>query len=335
MLLNTKTEIFKYSLKEPNADIMIFKNSIINNNVITINTELKLEEYFLPTMYQSWTSRQSSYINFNIEQNYNIDIQNNDILYIFDTWGISSYYHLLIDHIIPLWITKNCIENYFAKKEESLGKPFYYRISNNNYNRELSTTKDIFKYFFNDIYSDTITGNFKYIVYGYCYTYRPYHGPNYIYKYYPNYQTIFDKFICKYKHETNLSEKDKYILIPERSTRNYDGIEDIYISLSKIYNVKKIDFGKYSIDEQIKICASSWAIIGCEGAAFANQIFMNKGSLLIVLCHEKDIDHIPFQSSIAKYMDHKFFPIIINNIFNKNHILENILNITNNFYNIK
>jgi len=31
-------------------------------------------------------------------------------LYIFDTWGIPSYYHLLIDHIIPLWITKNMIE---------------------------------------------------------------------------------------------------------------------------------------------------------------------------------------------------------------------------------
>ena len=40
---NKKTEIIKYSLEEPNANIMILKNSIINNNVITINTELKSE----------------------------------------------------------------------------------------------------------------------------------------------------------------------------------------------------------------------------------------------------------------------------------------------------
>ena len=47
-----------------------------------------------------------------VKDNQNIinDVDNNDIVYIFDTWGLSSYYHLLIDHIIPMWITKNIIE---------------------------------------------------------------------------------------------------------------------------------------------------------------------------------------------------------------------------------
>ena len=60
MSINKKTEIIKYSLKEPNANIMIFKNIIIHNNVITINTELKSEQQILPTMYQSWTNNQIS-----------------------------------------------------------------------------------------------------------------------------------------------------------------------------------------------------------------------------------------------------------------------------------
>ena len=328
---NEKSEIINYTLEEPTANIMILKNCKINNNIISINKKIS-HQLFLPTMYESWTSKQAPHIKFKIEENLKIDIDNNDILYIFDTWGISSYYHLLIDHIIPLWITKKKVENFFAEKKELIGKSMYFRVSNNNYHKELSTNKDIFKHFFKDIYTDTIKGEFKYIVYGYCYTYRPYHGPNFEYKYYPNYQIVFDKFITEFKQESNISEKDKYIIIPKRNTRNYNGIEDIYNKLHTIYNVKKIDFGKYSIDEQIKICASAWAIIGCEGAAFANQIFMNKGSLLITICHQNELDHIPFQSSIAKYMNHQFHTIPITNTSNKDYIIENIVYITKKFY---
>ena len=90
--MNKKTEIIKYNLTDPNADIMILENTYINNNIININNEC-YSKIFLPTMYESWTYKQIPHVKFNIEQNYNIDIQNNDILYIFDTWGISSYYH--------------------------------------------------------------------------------------------------------------------------------------------------------------------------------------------------------------------------------------------------
>lgn len=332
MIINKKTEIIKYSLKEPNANIMIFKNSIIHNNVITINTELKSEQQILPTMYQSWTNNQISHVKFNIDKNINIDMQNNDILYIFDTWGISSYYHLLIDHIIPLWITKKNIERFFSEKKEILGKASFYRVSNNNFSKELSSNKEIFKHFLKDTYTDTISGKFKYIVYGYCYTYRPYHGPNFVHRYYPNYQLVIDKFINEFKQESNISKENGYIIIPERNTRNYDGIQDIYNSLSKSYNVKKIDFGKFSISDQIKLCASAWAIIGCEGAAFANQIFMNKGALLITIINKQNSEPgggIEFQSSIAEYMNHKFHTITVTNTTNVNKLIDYIINIIN------
>ena len=329
--MNNKTEIIKYNLTDPNADIMILKNTYINNNIININNE-SYSKIFLPTMYKSWTYKQTPHINFNIKQNDNIDIENNDILYIFDTWGISSYYHLLIDHIIPLWITKNYIEELFLKKNLKIDNSYYYRVSNNNYNKELSTSNEIFKYFLKNNYKENINGKFKYIIYGYCFNHRPYQGPNYKISYYDNYQFLLDKFICEFKKESTLHKKEKYIIIPERSTRtNNIIIEDIYNSLNKIYNVLKIDFSKYSISEQIEICSSSWAMIGCEGVAFANQIFMKKGSQIIVLCNEKDIDHIPFQSTIAKYMNHYFHTITFSNNITKNYnIIEKILNILNN-----
>jgi hypothetical protein len=315
-------EIIKYSLDEPNVNIMIIKNSNITNNTITISNDIKTH-IFLPLMYKSWTLPQSSHINFKIDEHITRDINNNNILYIFDTWGISSYYHLLIDHIIPLWITKNMIENILLENNEIIGETSYLRISDNNYPHELSTCKDIFKFFLNNNYTDNITGEFKYIIYGYCYSYRPYHGANTI-TYYPKYQTMLDKFINKFRQKSIILEKDKYIIIPDRQTRNYNGIQDIYYLLKKKYNVKKIDFGKYSIEEQIKLCASAWAIIGCEGAAFANQIFMNNGSLVIILCDTCNLDHIYFQSSLAKYMNHTFHTIEITDQTNNINIIENI-----------
>ena len=61
---NTMSNIIKYSLNDPNADIMIIENGYINNNVISINEDMK-NKVFLPTMYQSWTLPQKSHITFN------------------------------------------------------------------------------------------------------------------------------------------------------------------------------------------------------------------------------------------------------------------------------
>jgi len=118
--------IEKLTLEKPSANIMIIKNARINNNNIYYNSN---DPIFLPTMYQSWTVPQRAHINFIEDKSIN-DIRSNNILYIFDTWGISSYYHLLIDHIIPLWITTKIIEQKLDINSQT--KISYYRVSNNN-----------------------------------------------------------------------------------------------------------------------------------------------------------------------------------------------------------
>ena len=320
------TNIIKYSLSNPNSSIMIIENGYINNNTISINPNI-VDKIFLPTMYQSWTTTQKSHIKFNTSNTDDINVKN-DILYIFDTWGISSYYHLLIDHIIPVWITKQYIEKYLLENNVHFENSQYLRISNNNYQDELSTSNDIFKYFLKDNYKDNICGKYKYIIYGYCYTYRPYHGGNILY--YENYQNIFNSFIEKYNH-INLTQTKKYIIIPDRENRNYNKIEDIYLSLCKNYNVMKVDFSKYQINEQINLCSCAYALIGCEGAAFTNQIFMNKKSLIISICPESEVNRNKFHSSIAKYMNHDFNTITFNDKSNINDIINNINFIIENY----
>ena len=240
--------------------------------------------------------------------------------------GISSYYHLLIDHIIPVWITKNIIEKHLNLNSQH--KSFFMRISNNKYKKELLNANDIFKYFLNDNYVETISGRFKYIIYGYAYTYRPYHGPVKI-DYLNNYQIMLDKFLntCLYK---NISDDIKYIIIPKRQTRNNNIINLIFLKLNTLFNIKYIDFSTYSIDEQIKLCSNAFAMIGLEGAAFANQIFMPKQSCVICICDENNLDHIPFQLKLSKYLNHDFNTITFNNNFYSiDDINNNIINIIN------
>lgn len=291
------SSINKYSLKEPDVDLMIIENGSIENNIITIDKK-NSAALFLPSMYESWTEDQKVYINFKIEENFSNNLNNNDILYIFDTFGISSYYHLLIDTIIPLWITKTIVQEYI---KTPITNSYFLQISNNNYKDELSNSNDIFKYFLKNSYTTNISGNFRYIVYGYSYRYRPFFGPTYDNRYFPKYKFMIDRFCDTFSKSDN--EKD-YILMPQRTTRSYEHIDKLYDDLSKTFNVKMLDFGDYSIEEQINMCSKAWAMIGCEGAAFANQIFMKKGSLIICLGGND-----AFQSPIASYIEHTFFHI--------------------------
>jgi hypothetical protein len=328
------TDIIKYSLCDPDVNIMIIENAYIHNNVISIDPDMK-KKIFLPTMYQSWTEKQVEHIKFNFEKTDDLTVKNS-ILYIFDTWGTSSYYHLLIDHIIPVWITKHHIEKYLFEKNITIDNTEYLRISNNNYTNQLSSSNDIFKYFLKDNYKESIFGKFKYIIYGYCFTYKPLHEAKVV-KYFLNYQNVFNLFINQYTHD-NVSQQTKYIIFPERQTRNYSGIEDIYKILSKKYKVIKIDFGKYTIDEQIKLCSSAYAIIGCEGAAFSNQIFMKKGSLIISICEKSKKDANNFHSSLAQYMNHNFNEILFDSTnilsINRLRIINRIIFIIDSYINL-
>lgn len=74
------SNIIKYSLNDPNANIMIIENGYINNNVISINEDMK-NKVFLPTMYQSWTEPQKSH-----EPDTNIVPVNNGIMTILQNY---------------------------------------------------------------------------------------------------------------------------------------------------------------------------------------------------------------------------------------------------------
>ena len=295
--------IEKYSLTEPNANIMIIENGIIKNNRILINNRNK-DKIFLPTMYKGWYLEQKNHITFNYTDTLNVDISNNNILYIFDTWGILSYYHLLIDHIIPVWITQHIIEEYLTNNNKIIGNSDFLRISNNNFPPELSTSNDIFKYFLKKNYKDKISGKYKYIIYGYCYNHRAC-NIEYNNRYYPKYQYILNKFINNFIKPDLQLIKEKYIIIPERITRTYENMDAIYEKLSSLYNIKKIDYSKLNINEQINITSSAWAMIGCEGAAFSNILFMKSESLIICLYNNDTI----FFDNLSKYCGHEMYSI--------------------------
>jgi Glycosyltransferase 61 len=317
-----KTKIINYTLNEPDNSIMIIENGIIDNNNIYVDNTDKI---FLPTMYKGWGSLQKSHINFITSNNEKI-INNNNVLYIFDTWGMSSYYHLLIDHIIPLWVTKKLMEEYFFKNKIKIDNSDFLRISNNDYNKELSISKDIFKYFIGKDFTENIKGEYKYIIYGYCYNYKPLNIIDYDYinqriyydiEYYPKYKYMLDLFISQYTPLSYISEK--YIIIAERLNRTYEHMDKIYNDLNKLYNVKMIDFSKYTVEEQIKLCMPAWAMIGCEGAAFANMIFMKENSLIISLDNSDKI----FFKQLSNYMDHRYYVIKYENT-EYNIIVDNI-----------
>lgn len=290
------SNIQKLSLKDPNVDLMIIENAYIKENKIDILKKNK-KDIFYPTMYKSWCNKINEYIIF--EEKDSIEpVDNNEILIIFDSFGLSSYYHLLIDTIIPVWITKKIVSNYL-----NLNTNYNYNflnISDKSRENKLKNANNIFKYFLNNNYTDYINNKYKYIIYGYCYDYRPYHGPFISLRYFPKYQFMFDAFYDTFS--LNENNKEKYIVIASRSTRSYRYMNTICDIVSKYYTTKIVDFSEYSIEEQIEISKNAWAIIGSEGAAFSNQIFMEKKSLLICIGETHK-----FHSSLSQYLEHDFY----------------------------
>jgi hypothetical protein len=302
------SKIIKLDLTNPDANLMIINHGEIQGNTISIDLNLK-NDIFLPSMYKPWIEPQMPYIHFNLVSIVDTQPQN-DILYIFDTWGTSSYYHLLIDHIIPVWITKQVVNQYLLKQNETIEKEHYLRISTNNYKTELPQANNIFKHFLGEHFTEKINGKFKYIVYGYCYNHRPFHGRKI--QYYPSYQEMINKFLLAFVN-TDLHcgleiKQEKYIILTKRDNRNVININILYERLCKEgYNVKLIDFSKHTIQEQIQICANAYAMIGSEGAAFTNQLFMQSGSLLISITN--DMSRNNFHTSLAQYLNHDFHSI--------------------------
>ena len=320
MSSSSKMSMIKYKIHSPESEVMILENCSIDNKTIYVNEEI-YSNRFLPTMWHGWDQPQPRHIRFKME-NTNTSEQddiksphNNDILYIFDTWGTSSYYHLLIDHFFPLWTTKKYIESFLSKQLKIIGTPHYYRVSNNDYHPELPTIKYIFQDIFKKPFVENIKGKFKYIVFGYFYNHRPFATPFQTVNelWYPTLQEDLNEFIVSQRNLKNEAFENKYILIPTRETRQFQGINTIFQMLKESYNVKLVDFGKYTFKEQIELCESAWALVGCEGAAFSNQIFMDKKSLVVCIVEDGCFDGTLFHSAVGRYMEHDFKTIYLTN----------------------
>jgi hypothetical protein len=265
------------------------------------------EKVFLPSMYKPWTRGQDRHITFLVKPGPIIG-EYKDTLYIFDTWGTSSYYHLLIDHIIPVHATKQIIESRYPDRD--FGNIHFLRISKNAYSTELTTAQDIFRHCLKTNFVESISGHFKYIVYGYGFSYRPYYGPYIPFQYYPNYQTILDRFVVETSNPVSTSES--YILVLKRTTRTWEHMESVSNLLSSKFPIRYIDFADYTFEQQIELCSGAYAMIGVEGAAFSNQVFIPKNSRLIILYFEHLRDSLNFHSTLAKYMNHQLSKIPIN-----------------------
>jgi hypothetical protein len=298
------TEISKIELANPDAKLMLIQHGYIQNNTLLLNKEKLL---FLPTMYCGWRKAQRPQVRFASLPSSAVECESfdDDILFLFDTWGTSSYYHLLVDHILPLWITTQVVYKYLEERNITVGKAHFVRVSKNNYNNELGETQSIFSHFLKTGFSESTPAlrKYKYIVYGYCYTYRPFKGQ--AVEYFANYQPFIDRF-CETFKTNELSTP--YILLCQRQTRNYVDVPGLetYL-LSQGYAVKRVDFSQHSIEEQIELCAHADIMIGSEGAAFANQLFLARGSLIVSIAEDPTRNY--FHSSLSQYLKHDFHSI--------------------------
>jgi Glycosyltransferase 61 len=292
---------------DPYAKVAVIKNGIINNGVIYLSKNASVE---LPTLYTPWwipKTIERTIMRFEKNPLQLIRHTNKaDVLYVFDTWGTTSYYHLLIDTIVPLWITKRSFD-----KSARLGEytSRYFRFSNNGCSNDLPTIYEIFHYFFGQGFMNHESGSYSHIVYGYFCTHIPYKGPYYEFRHSQVYQAELTEFINAFR----LTSNERYILVAKRIgvTRNYNEMDEVVSLLSKAYPIKYIDFSMLSIRQQIEICAGAYILLGMEGAAFANQIFLQGRSTIIVLWKDTDTMRLRFHSDLARYTGHTYFAIEI------------------------
>lgn len=292
-------------IEDTNETVAVIDGLTIDGTNLDLD-EANTEALLNASMYESWTEPKRKHFKLTHARKSPVArvAPNNRRLMIFDTWGTSSYYHLLIDHVIPLWMTREVVKSRLPefKKFENIS---YYRISDHGYPGELGTAQEIFEHFLGKPFRDHICGNFDSAVYGYLFRHRPYHGPNYPNRTFESYGSLlrdFRKSFC-----AQGTSKEKYILVPERLDRLQPFVSSFTESHANMFNFRFVDFSKMSISEQIETCSNAYAIFGAEGAAFANQVFLPDGSLCIPVCQEPDRFH--FHENLARYCGHDFIPI--------------------------
>jgi hypothetical protein len=296
-------EIYQFS--EPEAEIHVYSNALILNKRLYLPRSLRSKRK-LPTMYKGWFSRQATHLKYK----YFFLGKNNSplikkTLLIFDTWGTSSYYHLLIDHIIPLWITREWAKDNFTCSSQDFE---YFRISQNNYPREINAFNEIFSHFFDKPFLEEVQGKYEQVIYGYLYSYRPYHGPENELHGYLNYSEYLNKFRNTFLSSSK-SRSRNLILVPKRLDRDFKFVQDFVDRHAKDFNFQFVDFSKMSIQEQIRICNSARIMFGSEGAAFANIVFMPEKSLIMPVSNQ--LKRFNFHAPLASYLNFTFAPIVL------------------------
>lgn len=225
-------------------------------------------------------------------------------LMVFDTWGTSSYYHLLIDHIIPLWMTRKHLQitQGILLDEHNID---YYRISRNDYPTELDSAQQIFGHFMGRDFHENISGRYNEIICGYFYNLRPYLGPHKPDIRYDYYRTLLDGFRREFRKVTQA--KNSTILVPARDTRTSSFVDAFVQKHSDKINFQTVDFGALSIDQQIEICGRSAGMFGAEGAAFANQVFLPDNSIVVPVT--KEPERLAFHEPLSDYCGNTFLGV--------------------------
>ena len=221
-------------------------------------------------------------------------------LLVFDTWGTNSYYHLLIDTILPLWATKKYIE----EANPGLNALELYRISGAG--RDLANIQEIFSYFLGSGFKDHYTGKYQKIFYGYFSNHRIYPGPNRRNKFSQSIERCVKEFRKQFCIFSN-TEKNKRILVPTRMDRKMDFVDFFTERNSHKFIFQKIDYSSLSVREQIETAGHFQIMFGDEGAAFANQIFSPKGALIAPVT--KEANRLDFHKWPSFYCDHEFMSI--------------------------
>ena len=298
-----------HRLKSPPTMMLHFMNCTIKEKSIFAETsDTSLE---LPTMYKSWTSPQKAHLKIrrSLSSHEKSSFENCDDLLIFDTWGTSSYYHLLIDHIIPVWITRNWGRDQIGIFQNETR---FWRISNNGWQKELPNAQEIFTYFLGSGFEEKVEGNFKNALYGYCFSWRPFTGSDTGIN--DNYKVALDKFrsaFCPLNKKWNPVTNNCYVLVPTRNDREFPFVMQFVSKYSALINFLVVDMGRLKINEQIELAAGASAIFGSEGAAFANSIFMKKGTLVMPFSSEPE--RFLWHQTISRYVEHEFYPVLLDN----------------------
>lgn len=247
----------------------------------------------------------------------------------FDTWGITSYYHLLIDTVIPLWATKLFLSDVY--KIDTFKDPVWWQISNNGSEEQLKSTQDIFNFFLGSPAKSSPNLVAAEVCYGYLSGCRPYLGPRYKFELRPWVKYYMDRFRDQFiSKDSSLSS---VILVPKRNDRLMSFVPYFVDKYSDRYEFKEIDFGAMDVSEQIFHCGSAAGMFGAEGAAFSNQVFLHDGSLVAPVSNKRH--KFLFHKPLSLYCGHHFVEVLSRESVEYKSLEYECLNSFDNFFEMR